>query len=55
MLFRSTPEMRAGLARLYTTDERFSAYYDKAAPGAAAFLTAAILAQTEKGEETSKP
>ncbi len=50
-----TPEMRAGLARLYTADERFSAYYDKAAPGAAAFLTAAILAQTEKGEETSKP
>lgn len=50
-----TPEMRAGLARLYTADERFSAYYDKVAPGAAAFLTAAILAQTEKGEETSKP
>jgi len=47
--------MRAGLARLYTADERFSANYDKAAPGAAAFLTAAILAQTEKGEETSKP
>lgn len=47
-----TPEMRAGLARLYTADERFSAYYDKVAPGTAAFLTAAILAQTEKGEET---
>lgn len=46
-----TPRMRAGLARLYTADERFSAYYDKHCPGAAAFLTAAILAQTEKEEE----
>ena len=41
-----TPEMRAGLARLYTADERFTAYYDQEIPGCAAFLRDAILIYT---------
>lgn len=32
-----------GLAMLYTADERFTAYYDRAVPGCAAFLRDAIL------------
>ena len=41
-----TPEMRAGLARLYTADERFAAYYDREVQGCAAFLRDAIAAYT---------
>ena len=36
-------EAHAGLAQMYTEDDRFSAYYDKAGPGAAAFLRDAIV------------
>lgn len=39
-------EAHAGLARMYTEDERFTAYYDKKQPGMAAFLRDAILIYT---------
>lgn len=43
-----TPQAHAGLAHMYTADERFTAYYDKEAPGCAAFLRDAILAYTNQ-------
>lgn len=39
-------EAHAGLAQMYTEDERFTAYYDKKQPGTAAFLRDAILIYT---------
>lgn len=39
-----TPEAHKGLADGYVTDERFRAYYEKVAPGAAQFLRDAIHA-----------
>jgi len=39
-------EAHAGLAQMYVEDERFKAYYDKVAPGAAEFLRDAILIYT---------
>lgn len=43
------PQHHASLAVMYTEDARFTAYYDQAVPGCAAFLRAAIeaLCQTE--------
>lgn len=41
-----TKEAHAGLAQMYVDDERFTAYYDKEQPGAAAFLRDAILIYT---------
>lgn len=41
-------EAHAGLAEMYTADERFSAYYDQYKPGAAEFLRDAILIYTGK-------
>lgn len=43
-----TPQAHAGLGRLYTADERFTAYYDRDVPGCAAFLQNAILAYTRQ-------
>ena len=37
-----TPEMHAGVAEMYVQDERFTAYYDKIAPGCAVFLRDAV-------------
>ena len=42
-----TPQAHRGVAELYTADERFTAYYDKEAPGCAAFLRDAVRAYTE--------
>ncbi len=39
-------EAHAGLANMYVEDERFTAFYDKEQPGAAAFLRDAILIYT---------
>ncbi|MEG0803624.1 MAG: TipAS antibiotic-recognition domain-containing protein, partial [Pygmaiobacter sp.] len=39
-----TPAAHRGLAALYLLDERFTAYYEKAAPGGAQFLHDAICA-----------
>ena len=44
-----TKEAHAGLAMMYVSDERFTAYYDEAIkPGAAQFLCDAILHYTKK-------
>jgi DNA-binding transcriptional MerR regulator len=39
-----TPEIHAGLGRLYVEDARFTATYDKVAPGLAQFISDAIAA-----------
>lgn len=41
-----TPEAHRGLGQMYVDDERFKAYYEKIAPGAAEFLRDAILNYT---------
>lgn len=43
-----SPQAHAGLARMYTADERFTAYYDREQPGCAAFLRDAILVYAAK-------
>lgn len=43
-------EAHQGLAQMYVDDERFKAYYDKIAPGAAEFLRDAIFVYTGKGK-----
>ena len=43
-----TEEAHLALCRTYTEDERFRAYYDQAAPGAADFLLAAMMCCTAK-------
>lgn len=42
-------EYHKGLAEMYGADPRFAAYYDNAAPGAAAFLRDAIMIFCQKG------
>ena len=39
-----TPQAHMGMAEMYTQDERFAAYYEKAAPGCAAFFEKAVKA-----------
>jgi DNA-binding transcriptional MerR regulator len=39
-----SPEMHAGLGDMYVADERFAAHYDQRAPGLAAYVRDAILA-----------
>ncbi|MFA6983864.1 MAG: TipAS antibiotic-recognition domain-containing protein, partial [Sedimentibacter sp.] len=39
-------EAHANLAQMYVDDERFTAYYDKAQPGATEFLRDAIWIYT---------
>ena len=41
-------EMHRGLAEMYTADPRFAATYDKVAPGLAAFIRDAILANADR-------
>ena len=41
-----SPEMHAGLGRMYVEDERFTAHYEKVAPGLARYVHDAILAET---------
>lgn len=42
-----TPEAHRGLAEMYVADERFTAYYDGAVAGCAAWLHDAICAWTK--------
>lgn len=42
-----TPEAHTGMAEMYVQDGRFAAYYDKVAPGSAAFLAEAVKAYYE--------
>lgn len=39
-----TPQAHIGMAEMYVQDERFTAYYEAVAPGAAAFLEKAVKA-----------
>ena len=41
-----TPQAHAGLAELYVSDPRFTAYYDREVSGCAAFLRDAVRAYT---------
>ncbi|MCA0144988.1 MerR family transcriptional regulator [Blastococcus sp. LR1] len=41
-------EMHAGLGRMYVEDERFTAYYERIAPGLAQFVSAAIQANATR-------
>lgn len=43
-------EAHAGLVEMYVADERFTAYYDRALQGCAAFLREAVLAWLAKNE-----
>jgi len=41
-------KMHAGLGAMYTADARFAAHYDERAEGLAAFVSAAIAANTQR-------
>ena len=43
-----SPEAHMGLAQMYVSDERFSDYYEKIAPGCAAFLRDALTIYCSK-------
>jgi DNA-binding transcriptional MerR regulator len=43
-----TPEMHANLGRMYVTDERFAANYEKVRPGLAAYIRDAIAANAAR-------
>ncbi|TYP83798.1 MerR family transcriptional regulator [Blastococcus xanthinilyticus] len=42
------PEMHGGLGRMYVEDERFTAYYERIAPGLAQYVSAAIQANAAR-------
>ena len=42
--YECSPEIHAGLARMYVDDPRFTANIDKAKPGLAVYMRDAILA-----------
>ena len=42
--YECTPEIHAGLAEMYVADPRFTATYEKIAPGLAQYLRDAIVA-----------
>ena len=44
-------EAHVGIAQMYVDDERFTAYYDKIAPGCAVFLRDAVLAFVESNNK----
>lgn len=44
---RYDPKQHAGIAELYVTDARFTAYYDRELPGCAQFLRDAVKCYTE--------
>ena len=45
-----TSDMHRGLAEMYISDARFTANYDKVAPGLAQYVHDAILANAERGQ-----
>ena len=42
------PEMHAGLGRMYTDDERFTAHYEQRAPGLAQYVSTAVQANAAR-------
>lgn len=43
-----SPEMHAGLGRMYVEDERFTAYYERIAPGLASYVSTAVQANAAR-------
>ncbi|MGY2066927.1 MerR family transcriptional regulator [Blastococcus sp. SYSU DS0619] len=43
-----SPEMHAGLGRMYVEDERFTGYYERIAPGLAQYVSAAVQANAAR-------
>ena len=43
-----SPEMHAGLGRMYLEDERFTAHYEELAPGLAEFVSSAVQANAAR-------
>jgi hypothetical protein len=43
-----SPEMHAGLGRMYTDDERFAAHYERIAPGLARYVSTAVQANAAR-------
>lgn len=43
-----SPEMHAGLGRMYVEDERFTAHYEQVAPGLAQYVSAAVQANAAR-------
>lgn len=43
-----SPEMHAGLGRMYVEDERFTAHYEAIAPGLARYVSAAVVANAAR-------
>lgn len=43
-----SPEMHAGLGRMYLEDERFTAYYERIAPGLAQYVSTAVQANAAR-------
>ena len=43
-----SPEVHAGLGRMYVEDERFSAYYERIAPGLAQYVSTAVQANAAR-------
>ena len=43
-----SPEMHAGLGRMYVEDERFTAYYERIAPGLAQYVSTAVQANAAR-------
>ncbi|NYI07976.1 MerR family transcriptional regulator [Allostreptomyces psammosilenae] len=46
--YRCSYEVHRGLGEMYLADERFTAYYEKTAPGLAGYVSAAILANADR-------
>jgi hypothetical protein len=42
------PEMHAGLGRMYVEDERFTAHYERIAPGLAQYVSTAVQANAAR-------
>ena len=42
------PEMHAGLGQMYADDERFTAYYERIAPGLAQYVSTAVQANAAR-------
>ena len=43
-----TPEIHAGLGRMYVEDERFTGYYERIAPGLAQYVSTAVQANADR-------
>ena len=49
-----SPEMHRKLGEMYVADPRFTATYENMAPGMAAYVSAAIQANADRQERTTR-